>query len=362
MHAARTLSLALSSTLVVCLVACGGSDGASEYPSQEQDVSKAEPAPGSLGTGGATTTPAGSGDLAACATSTAAAEPKPVYLVFAYDKSGSMKDNSKWDACKAATKAFFESPSSAGVHASLMFFPSASNICTSANYETPAVAMTALPATTLGAALDTRAPDGYTPTHAALKGAISYAKNLQATSAKDGTVAVVMVTDGIPQNCEDNLDVGPAAAEAAGAASVVPTYVVGVGSSLTNLDQIAAAGGTTHAFIVTVGNPAQTQADLTAAIETIKKSALSCNYTIPAPPSGQTFDRSKVNVVYTPAGGAASTLDYNPTCAGGTGWKYDDAGQPKEVVLCEAACNVAKGGAGKVDIVFGCATNGPDIK
>ncbi|NVL68033.1 hypothetical protein, partial [Escherichia coli] len=96
---------------------------------------------------------------------------------------------------------------------------------------------------------------------------------------------------------------------------------IGVGSELTNLDAIAQSGGTKSALIVPVGNPAQIQADFTKAINQIKASALTCDYKIPAPPAGETFDRGKVNVQHVPSGGTGTTLSYNQTCAGGTGWK-----------------------------------------
>jgi len=55
-------------------------------------------------------------------------------------------------------------------------------------------------------------------------------------------------------------------------------------------------------------------------------------------------------------------LDYNPTCAAGTGWRYDDAKNPTRVLACDATCDAIKTDGSKVDIVFGCATQATGVK
>ena len=369
----RTLAWLGTSSLLLALgvVACGTADpNGSKYGGD----------PTSGGIGGANGGNAGgdnglggsgsggnakpAGDFSACANATAGADAKPVYLVFVFDKSGSMNDNGKWSAASAAMRGFFTSPSAQGISASMQFFPLGNNntFCNTSLYSTPQFPMTALPSATLGSALDSVVPNGPTPTASVLAGALSYAKQLQSGTAKDGTVAVVMVTDGLPQGCSDDMDVGPASSEAAAAAATIPTYVVGVGDLLDNLNQIASAGGTKSAFVVSVGNPTQTQADLTKAIDSIRLSALSCDYGIPAPPHGQTLDPNKVNVQYTPNGGAPTPLQHNQDCTGGTGWRYDDAQNPKRILVCDGTCSDIKTKSGKVDVVFGCATVNANVQ
>jgi hypothetical protein len=356
MSVVRNVVVGFGSLALFAVAACGGADPVSDFNGPAGGPTNK--GTGNTGTISNTPAPASqpSADLAACATSTAAATAKPVTLVFAYDKSGSMKDNGKWGAAKDAMKAFFSSADAKGVSASLMFFPNGSNICSLGNYTSPQVPLTALPSGDFGTALDGVSPNGSTPTFSALSGAVSYATNLAQGSAKDSTVAVVLVTDGIPQGCVDDMDPSMAAGVAAGAAGTIPTYVVGVGDQLGSLNQIAQSGGTKSAFVVSVGNPTQTQQDLSAAISKIKSSALSCDYSIPAPPNGETFDRAKVNVQYTPASGSAASLSYNQSCTGGTGWKYDDATNPTRILACDSTCDQIKAATGKVDIVFGCAT------
>ncbi len=367
------LVVGCASALCLITAACGSADtaGTSDF----DQTSGRAPASGDLlggggsmggenglGTGGG---PTGTTDLAACATQSATAEARPVYLVFMFDKSGSMtKDNSpKWDSSKAATKSFFESPQSTGVSASLTFFPDKETnySCNGTAYDSPKVTMSALPSTSFTAQLEAQTPGGGTPTKAALEGAIHYAQEVAKGPGKDGNVAIVLVTDGIPQGCNGN-SVNSVRDLAATVATTIPTYVIGVGDELTSLNDIAASGGTKNALIVSVNNPSQIEADFSKAIAQIKASALSCDYKIPAPPSGETFDRSKVNVQHIPDGGTPGTLGYNASCTGGAGWKYDDENNPSRVVLCNASCDAVKARAGKVDIVFGCATQGAMVK
>ena len=366
----RSVLGALCSSLFVTLVACGGADptlsdfnkGTGKGATAGDGTDNSAGANG-LGTGSGASKPAAGGDLAACATQSAVAEARPVYLVFMFDKSGSMKDQSKWPSAKAASRAFFESPDSKGISASLSFFPDQQNYsCDVSAYSSPSVTMASLPSTSFGQQLDTKSPAGGTPTYQAMQGAISYAQQIATGQGADGKVAIVLVTDGLPDAQCDNTSIPDVQSLAAGVAATIPTYVIGVGDALTNLDQIASGGGTKSALIVSTTNPSQIQGDFTKAINQIKASALTCDYKIPAAPTGETFDRSKVNVQHTPTGGAADTLTYNQACTGGTGWKYDDANNPTRILLCDGSCDGVKAKDGKVDILFGCATQTGPVK
>src|SRR4029079_17398372 len=124
-----------------------------------------------------------------------------------------------------------------------------------------------------------------------------------------------------------------------------------------NLDKIAVGGGTNKAIMIATANAAQVSADLRAAIGKIKAAQLGCEYTLPAPPAGQTLNVNAVNVNYTPKGGAAQTLTYSADCANANGWHYNSATAPTQIVMCSHACSVLKADTtgGKVDIIFGCA-------
>src|SRR5262249_47140952 len=134
--------------------------------------------------------------------------------------------------------------------------------------------------------------------------------------------------------------------------------VIGVGNELNALDTVARGGGTNQAILVDTSNPSQISQDFISAVAQVKRQ-LACEYKLPAPPAGQTLDINAVNVAYTPDGGSAQTLTYNKDCSGpGEGWHYDNPSQPQKIQMCRASCDQLKQGAGKVDIVLGCATLG----
>ncbi len=145
--------------------------------------------------------------------------------------------------------------------------------------------------------------------------------------------------------------------EAATVSTSIPTFVVGVGNT-GNLDAIAKAGGTTAATIVSTTNPMQTATDFQNALDAIRRLTLACEYAIPAPPQGETFDENKVNVVYRPTTGTPQTLTYNQDCTGGTGWHYDDPKNPKVRALQRNVHDGSRGQIGRHRDLVGCATNG----
>ena len=294
----------------------------------------------------------------ACASSNAGVDAAPIYLVFMVDKSGSMGGSAmsvRWTPAVAALKSFFSDASSANIHASLAFFKQ-QNECTVSSYATPSVAMKALPdATTFAAALDANSPGGGTPTLPAEQGAVQYAQSV-ATGLKAGEkVAVVLVTDGDPNDC--NSDPTNVAAAAATVAATIKTYVIGVGPDAVNLDQIATGGGTAPHIQVNTASAATTAADLKTAIGKIKAAQLSCDYTLPPPPTGKTIDVNAVNVNYT-TGGATTTLGYSADCSNAGGWHYDSTTTPTKIIMCPSICTTLQNdtAGGKVDIVFGCST------
>ena len=77
------------------------------------------------------------------------------------------------------------------------------------------------------------------------------------------------------------------------------------------------------------------------------------------PPSGETLDINKVNVQFTPKGGAVTTIDYSADCSKAAGWHFDNPAAPTKILMCSGACNTLLASAeGKIDIVFGCKTVG----
>lgn len=364
MHASlsRSLVVAVSVVASVITLACGSSGGSAFGNGGSGDDGSGNGGGGGggdfSGSGGGTP----SGDVtpqSACVTSSAAGQVPPGYLVFMFDRSSSMNDASKWTSCATGLKAFFGDASTSGLNASLHFFPintGSTTSCTETDYAQPSVAMTPLPdGAKFGPVIDAQQLIDATPTLPAINGAIDYAKQT-ATAHPGAKVAIVLVTDGQPNHCNSTVTTVSQAAQ--GVAQQIPTYVIGVGKSLTNLDAIAAAGGTNKAILVDTTSPSTIVSDFEKALGAVKAAAVGCELAMPAPPAGQTLDTNKVNVSLT-AGGATSTLTYDAACASGQGWHYDNASAPTKIVMCPSTCDaVKKDPASKIQILFGCSVQG----
>ncbi|WP_394830912.1 VWA domain-containing protein [Pendulispora rubella] len=314
----------------------------------------------------------GLGDLEACATSSARGTLQPVNLIVMFDRSGSMgkyQDNNgveydntaqRWVPVSQGMAAFFSDPQSAGLNATLQFFPpDRGNKCDASAYRNPAVQRTPLPSNEFGDAISSTGPSGDTPTRGALLGAFAIAQNTLASNPDERAV-VVLVTDGQPTACGQLQGVYDTARSGLNGKPSISTYVVGVGPDTGNLDEIARNGGTGKAtYVAENSDPGKTSSDLVAQLNKIRGEVMSCSFAIPSPGEGKQLDTNAVNVVLTPTGGKASTLSYSSECQGGAGWHYDDPSAPRSIELCESTCDSVKQDKGaKIAIAFGCATNG----
>ena len=319
--------------------------------------------------------PAGLGDLAACATSSTKGNHAPANLVFMFDRSDSMfTENAKakrWDPVVAAMTLFFEDAQSAGMEASLTYFPDGFNgaeECSAATYEKPHVPLATLPSAAFAASLrEQTGRKNSTPTRAALTGAIEQAKGIRAS--RPGTrTAIVFITDGQPRTCgvgdeegdKAELRLSEDAARAVAAQS--PTFVVGVGANLTAFHGLASAGGTERATLVDdTESPEAIRDAFREALGLVRARTGECSFELPAAPDGKRLDVNLVNVVFTPSGGQPRTLLYDRACSSG-GWRYDDPVTPTRLDLCQSTCDeVRAGDGGDIAIAFGCATKG-DLK
>lgn len=300
-----------------------------------------------------------------CAKASHAAEPVPLDLVIMLDHSSSMAlltpNGTLWASVTNALSQFVSAPSASGIGASLHFFPqpgAGGTSCDPNVYAMPAVAMQTLPAgaAAITAALAQEKPGGVTPTAPALEGAILYATNWL-TNHPGHKVAVVLATDGMPTQCtpKNVPSIAQIADSAFQATPSIPTFVIGVGSQLSNLNAIAAAGGTSQAYLVDTN--AQAGDQFLNALLQIQGVALGCEYSLP---DGDSVDHSKVNVDYTPGGGSPTTIPAvsdASQCGAGGGWYYDNPAAPTKIVLCDATCKTVQGDKNaELEIVLGCAT------
>jgi hypothetical protein len=248
--------------------------------------------------------------------------------------------------------------------------------CDTAVYQAPAAAIATLPgaATALLASINAKTPDGDTPTGPALDGAIQQA-SAWATAHPDHRVVVLLATDGLPTECLPATatdPVAPAAAIAAAGVKATPsisTFVIGVfgtadvaAGAPTNLNTIAASGGTTKAFIVDTTQDVTMQ--FLTALDTIRGAHLACEFQIPQPASGQTLDYTQVNVQFT-SNGKMDVVYYVADAAAcdatSGGWYYDvdpNVGAPTKIIACPTSCTAfqAATGTSSVGIALGCAT------
>jgi len=345
----------------------------------------------------------------ACAGDTRRTESLPSVIQFIVDTSGSMgrdapgSNDSKWQVTRDALGAAIDSlPSSTAI--GIQYYPNQGTSPSEPNGDEtdPPRAVSecvntsgAIPIDLLGpagsahrgaiasslAAVD---PEGGTPTHDAYHLALD---PIRATQFP-GSRFLVLITDGQPTflsgcrgtgNISDAVDPRPIVDEVTGAAGEgFKTFVIGspgseeVGIPIfddarTWLSMAASTGGTARPGCSDSGPQfchfdMSQEADFAQALQTtlqlIVGAVLSCSYPVPTPTNGQSIDPDKVNVIYTPAGGASQLVPRAPVsgCGPGTeGWRYTDDGGSIE--LCETTCNRIKGSENpQLDVLFGCSS------
>ena len=311
-------------------------------------------------------------DAPVCGATEHTAAQKPVDLFIMLDKSNSMLEvpvaglPDKWTSVTKAITDFVNAPEARGIGVGLGQFPQGfeePQVCMVPNYARPTVPIAQLPgaANAITTAIAGIVPGGLTPTSAALQGALQYAKTWAAMNPDRQTI-VVLATDGDPTQCEPiaTTQIGQFAADALAQAPKVFTFVIGIGD-LGNLNPIAVAGGTKQAFIVdpAQGNVAQ---EVTRALLRIATSTLGCDYPLPPPKDGGILNPKLVNVDFTPSDGTPKRELVQVANAGecsrvSNGWYYDNAASPMRIFICPAACDSF--GAGRLEILLGCATRVP---
>jgi uncharacterized protein YegL len=362
--------LIASLTLAWIAAAWGGcAKSAQENPTGPSSTNASSSSSGGGGSGGSGGSGGGAGgldidggagggeDSGPCVTTSAEARRVPLDIIFLIDRSGSMA-GPKWNGTKAALTTFFNDPASAGIGAGMVYFPAQKpDQCNPTDYAMLDVPIGVLPmnAFDLTNSIPFEALGWGTPTYAGLKGAL-----MAATAYQDKhpthKVIVVLATDGDPNGCQPTaIDEIAGLATSANSYNGVRTYVIGVaGSTIANLDKIAAAGGTTATYDIT-----KDISEFSAKMAEIRTEALGCDFEIPPPPNGQQLDPDRVNFTYTPKGmGSPKILpraDDLADCNGQPGWYYDSNVGPTKIVLCPASCaTVQADTSAMVSVLFGC--------
>ena len=176
-------------------------------------------------------------------------------------------------------------------------------------------------------------------------------------------VVNLLVTDGEPKapvtskstNCSPTLDDAVDAAEQCfDGGGGTPTYVLGVGPSLDNLDEIARAGGTERAYLV---RDDSSQGVLDALNSVRGAAQVPCEIGLPDDASaGLYYDQTSVVTV-----DGDCTLSYVSEVAdvvacdaANGGFYFDDTDTPRNIVLCEATCAAVKLPRAKLLYSVGC--------
>jgi hypothetical protein len=241
--------------------------------------------------------------------------------------------------------------------------------CRAITYATPAVPIGELPGAkaALVSAIEAAKPDrnGLTPSGPALAGAISLSSTW-AQAHPERQVVAVLASDGMPtlegrnQVCEPvtsqvQVDaVSELAARGKQGTPPITTFVIGVvgpadAGARDTLQSIAAAGGSTRAFVVDTGGDVQAQ--FRSALDQIRAAGLSCGL---------------VNVDFTDKTGKVNHLlqvENAEGCAAAMnrGWYYDvpvsGATAPTRILTCPTTCTDFQATEmGSVQISLGCMT------
>jgi hypothetical protein len=337
-------------------------------------------------------------------------ERQPLDMYFLVDQSGSMgmgdrgnqgnPGNNKWVAVTSSLATFLMDPANAGTGAGIGYFPfvaapppsmcteatngmngcicilgicidtgaivNVGGSCNVADYAKPDVPIGQLlpVGAMIQASLMSHAPNGGTPTYPALQGAYQYVSGW-ATANPGRRTVLVLATDGEPTGCDNMTNQVPniassLVAPALAATPSISTFVIGVGSSLTSLNDLAKAGGTNQAFIVDTGGDVAKQ--FAMALDAIRGQAASCEFTIP---NDGTVDPKKVNATYTAPGAADSDDLYGVAdqsmCAGMDKLWYFSPDK-RQLVLCPSTCTKLTQNGGSVQVVLGCPTKPPKFQ
>jgi hypothetical protein len=192
-----------------------------------------------------------------------------MYIMF--DKSGSMGEpqgngspgdctigqnvNSKWCHAINALSGYLNSTSAKDQAAAIQFFSGDDDFgCSTGtpynNPAMPATGFTTLPSNAFDSVLNSNSPGGDTPMEAALRGLTSFT----AANRRPGRVTIgILITDGDPQGCTQNLPFLSGLLDAHYQATKIRTYVMGMnGATFSNLEKLA-VGGNAPSHAATVG-------------------------------------------------------------------------------------------------------------
>lgn len=183
----------------------------------------------------------------------------------------------------------------------------------------------------------------------------------------------VLLTDGDPNGCEEDIDELAKIMSDHLEATGIRTYIIGMeGADEDNLERLAIAGGAEphnewcgsldppcHHWNVGDGSGDAIESALQAIVQMSVPLPCEIDITDLMPPPGETLDYGKINVTLTESNDVTtmSQAMNMGACPGDqAAWYYDDPGSPTKIHLCPSACSLVMnaGDGARVDVVVGC--------
>ena len=248
--------------------------------------------------------------------------------------------------------------------------------CGGEPYSTPLIPLTQLPVDLNHALvqriIDEEFQDGDgTHLEGALRGMANYTANNQTPGRE---MIGVLMTDGEPNGCEEDIDTLADIIAQHRAATGLRTFIIGMeGASNDSLEAYASVGGADpHADFCSDGpnpchywNVGNGSGDaIASALQAIVGQVvpLPCQYDVGSlvPPPGEQLNYGKVNLTLTDAAQVTTTIGNVPDAAScpadRPAWYYDNPAAPAFMVLCPVACTQVSGASSgsRVNVVVGC--------
>ncbi|MBX3234199.1 MAG: hypothetical protein KIT84_40300 [Labilithrix sp.] len=297
---------------------------------------------------------------------------RPVTMFMMLDNSGSMNTTpapSLWTSTKNALESFFDSTQSNpinftmrqyGTHGGSNCNDSSCSTANCSNFATTPSPLVGAHIATMKGMLPNSAPGGAgTPHRAAVAGLAKAASDWQTAHPDHKTVAVY-ISDGAATtyaNCGGtNTDInGPVGT--AYTTLGVETYTIAMpGASVSLLNSIATAGGTTS-FNLTTVPAANLNTAVTNALSSIADAVLTCDVPIPNPAA---VDPDDVGAVYlpngNPPGSTINKVGNAAACTSGNQFYLDNPTTPSNLTICPSTCSTIQGDPNAIiEITGGCA-------
>lgn len=313
----------------------------------------------------------------------------PLDIYFIFDRTASMGTDCAYEPGAAppesskacfATYAFSDYLTSVSpqvdTRLAFQFMSLADNDCNGDLYATPLVPLTPLPMAAshplIQAISDEQFQGGFgTHIEGALLGIADYTANNQTPGRE---MIGVLMTDGDPNGCEEDIDTLRGIVAEHLAASGVRTFIIGMeGATNANLEAMAIAGGAEPHTDWCAGGPSPCHYwnvgdgsgdAIASALQAIigQAAPLPCELDVASlePPAGEVLDFGKVNVTLTDREGTSTTIGQVPSGAAcpadQLAWYYDNPDAPQAIHLCPNACETVTGAASgsQLAVVLGC--------